>query len=420
MNMEENSSDQPKRRRRPNNKQRQRQKRKEKKEEEEEDQPQQPIEGKKEKKKESSKKRSRSRARSHSRSRSGSHSHSRRIYSSIADCDILHEEIKKPNLNRSDFQEMEALGGGNHSAVELAVYIKESKYVALKILDKKEYERNDFVAHAFSEKQMLRQVESPFKIKYLGSFQTRKYLFLVTEYVEGQRLIDLIQKTKGFDEDTCRFYAAQLVLFLETLHSKHALFRDFKPENILVSHSDRYLKVIDFGYSTYLDEKTGYRKTFCGTLEYNCPEKVQGFPYNYASDIWSFGILLFVMLCDKFPSSQRKEDLPKNGNGNGKLAGGLPHMKRLHREIPELLALYFKDRKQKLPLSEHIQELVSSMLSFDPERRPTISKVKQHRWFHGMDWKALAEKKIIPPDGTFEDAVRLSSESAASSPWKDW
>lgn len=397
---------------RPSHKQRRKQRQKEKKK----------LEVEEEKKKSPSSRRSNKSSRSRSKesrgsrgSRSGSRSNSKsdflshdRSRSFISDEGILRDEIQKENLNLSDFQEIEKLGGGRFSLVELAIYLKESKYVALKILDKKAYQSTVEKKHAFSEKRLLKDIRSPFKINYLGSFQSRKYLYLVTEYVEGCRLIDLVQQNKGLTEEAARFYGAQLLLFLETLHSHAAVFRDIKPENILISYWDRYLKVIDFGYSSYLDKETGTRETLCGTLEYLCPEKIQGVPYDTASDIWSFGILLFVMLCDRFPyknPSQVSPDLDQD------MKGVIPIMKSLSKEVPRLLRLHFKDRKQKEPLSSSIENLISSMLSFDPQKRPTISQIKKHEWFRSVDFKQMESKQITPPRDVYDSSLCLSEES---------
>lgn len=120
--------------------------------------------------------RSRSRfSRSHSKSRSRSSSRSRSV-GFITDEDILHTEIKG-SLKEDDFQEIEKLGGGDLSQINLAVYIPLSKYVALKVLDKHGYLKRDQVPFSYREKQMLREIESPFKIKYLGIIQKRRLSF---------------------------------------------------------------------------------------------------------------------------------------------------------------------------------------------------------------------------------------------------
>jgi serine/threonine protein kinase len=358
--------------------------------------------------------RSRSESKSKTSSRSRSRSLSPEWVSRIFEKAILQNEITNP-VTQSDFHEIQKLGGSPFSSIRLAIYLQEEKYVVLKVLDKKAYENKHIVEHAKSEKVLLRDIVSPFKIKYLSSFQTDTSLYLVTEYVEGDRLIDLIQKNHGLEEEVTRFYAAQLVLFLETLHEAKAIFRDFKPENILINHWDHYLKVIDFGYSAYLDS-SGSKRTLCGSLEYFCPEKVQGLPYNAASDIWSFGILLFVMLCDRFPYQKKDKDQLRHVSQNKKEkpTSILHTMKDLHRQIPKLLELF----------SPTVQQLVSSMLMFDPKKRPSITQIKKHPWFKEIDFNLLYNKKILPPTNKGEvlnKSVQLEEDKKQSnSIWKDW
>jgi len=182
-------------------------------------QQQQQQEGKKESNHEpESRSRSKSRSKSRSNSRSRSRSISRdsneskskrknqkpktRNHTPITDDAILRHEIKKPNLNLNDFQELEELGGGRSSGVKLALYGGESppKYVALKILDKKAYQQDKkMISYAYHEKQMLHDIHSPFKIAYLGKFKTKSFLYLVTEYVAGYTLINLIQTEEESD-----------------------------------------------------------------------------------------------------------------------------------------------------------------------------------------------------------------------------
>src|SRR5438093_2456462 len=95
-----------------------------------------------------------------------------------------------------------------------------------------------------------------------------------------------------------------MVVFLEVMQANRALHRDIKPENIILG-ADWYLKVIDFGYATYLPENGLITDRWCGTLEYNCPQKHRHEPYGLPSDIWSLGVLLYVMVMDRFPFGSR-------------------------------------------------------------------------------------------------------------------
>jgi serine/threonine protein kinase len=96
----------------------------------------------------------------------------------------------------------------------------------------------------------------------------------------------------------------------------------------------------------------------------------------------------------------------------------LYHFQSLSKNIPQMLQLYFKDRKQKQPLSKDLQSLIAGMLSFDPDKRPTIFQVKQHPWFKDFPWHQLAAKEILPPKGCYDDSLVVEENS--NDPWKDW
>jgi len=197
------------------------------------------------------------------------------------------------------------------------------------------------------------------------------------------------------------------------MHRHKALYRDLKPENVVISQWDRYLKVVDFGYSTY-NSHSGSRESFCGTLEYLCPEKIQGLPYDYSSDIWSLGILLFVMLCDRHPYTSPKEgSMPISSSHSHR--GVVPKLRHLSRNIPSLMKEYKHHRKQSA-FSSSVQNLISSMLSFRPDERPSISQIKKHPWFSSIDFDQLKEKRLDPPYGCY-DAFELPDESDSSSVW---
>ena len=131
-------------------------------------------------------------------------------------------------------------------------------------------------------------------VKLYYSFQNEKKLYFVLEYCPGGELFNLLSKMKRFSEDHTRFYACQLVLALEYLHSKNIIYRDLKPENVLIG-ADGYIKIADFGLSRMnivLDEAT----TICGTPEYLAPEIVHKKPYGKAVDWWTLGSIIYEML----------------------------------------------------------------------------------------------------------------------------
>ena len=129
-------------------------------------------------------------------------------------------------------------------------------------------------------------------------------LYLIMEFVNGGELFFHLNKQRtnkrGFPEELAKFYAAQMVLALEYLHNNEVVYRDFKPENILID-SEGYIRLTDFGLSKIGMKEDGRTKTFCGTLEYMAPEMIKNDNYDSSVDWFAFGLVLYEMLEGKSP-----------------------------------------------------------------------------------------------------------------------
>lgn len=167
---------------------------------------------------------------------------------------------------------------------------------AMKVLNKRTIVERNEVEHTKSEKSILMKLEFPFLVKLHYAFQTSDKLYFIMDYINGGELFYHLQKEKRFSEDRVRFYAAEIVAGLEYLHSAGVIYRDLKPENLLLTH-EGHIVMTDFGLSKEglhdRDDRTG---TFCGTPEYLAPEVLEGKGYGKAVDWWSFGTLMFEML----------------------------------------------------------------------------------------------------------------------------
>lgn len=148
--------------------------------------------------------------------------------------------------------------------------------------------------------------DHPFIMKLEYAFQDINNLYMVMEFVNGGELFYHLHRcpTQGFPEERAKFYAAQIVLALEHMHREGVVYRDLKPENILIDN-EGYLRITDFGLSKInKDSQTDDLQrtaTFCGTLEYMAPEMMKNKDYSNSVDWFSFGVLLFEMLCGKNP-----------------------------------------------------------------------------------------------------------------------
>lgn len=167
----------------------------------------------------------------------------------------------------------------------------EGKVYAMKVLRKDVIAAKGQIEHTKSERDILFEVRHPFIVRLRYAFQSDDKLYLVTDYYNGGTLFYHLRKSRHFTEERARFYAAELLLALDHLHSLNIIYRDLKLENVLMDHQG-HLALTDFGLSKQNIDETGGASTFCGTAEYIAPELLRGQKYGVAVDWWSFGILL--------------------------------------------------------------------------------------------------------------------------------
>ena len=146
--------------------------------------------------------------------------------------------------------------------------------------------------HTLCERQVLLGSKHPFVVSLHYAFQSPERIYFVLDYVNGGELFYHLRKKVRFSEKETRFYAAELILALDHLHELGFIYRDIKPENILLD-SQGHLKLTDFGLSKAVGEdKTN---TLCGTAQYLAPEVIMRRDYNKMVDWWGLGILIFEM-----------------------------------------------------------------------------------------------------------------------------
>lgn len=149
--------------------------------------------------------------------------------------------------------------------------------------------------------------EHPFIMKLQFSFQDSTHLYLIMDFINGGELFFHLSQAGQFSEERARFYAAEIILALQYLHKSGVVYRDVKPENILID-SEGHIKLTDFGLSKYgLDENGGYTESFCGTSEYLAPEIIKEKQYTYSVDYYSLGLVMYEMLTGSNPFKTGEE-----------------------------------------------------------------------------------------------------------------
>ena len=216
-----------------------------------------------------------------------------------------------PSLGIEDFAIEKVIGKGAFGRVYLVTRKDTGEVYAMKCLRKDLIEEKHQQAYAMSERRILGKVACPYIVQLKCAFQTLDKLYMVMEFVNGGELFVHLRKASHFSEPRARLYAAELLLALEHLHSQGIIYRDLKPENVLLD-LEGHVKLTDFGLSKVLGRKQAF--SFCGTPEYIAPEILLGKGYDYSVDFWSFGCLVYEMLSGVPPFYSRNPELTEKND----------------------------------------------------------------------------------------------------------
>eukprot|EP01029_Cantina_marsupialis_P002712 TRINITY_DN12582_c0_g1_i1.p1 TRINITY_DN12582_c0_g1~~TRINITY_DN12582_c0_g1_i1.p1 ORF type:complete len:511 (-),score=120.91 TRINITY_DN12582_c0_g1_i1:1300-2832(-) len=284
------------------------------------------------------------------------------------------DDSKKVSIK--DFSLIKVIGKGNFGKVFLVHRVDDpGKVYAMKILLKRDVINQNQVIHTMTEREVLSTVDHPFIVKLHWAFQSQKKLFFVLEYCAGGELFYHLGKVGCFSEERCTFYAAELVLALEYLHKKDFVYRDLKPENVLLDETG-HVKLTDFGLAKarVTSSVTG-ATSFCGTVDYLAPEVVQRRGHGHAVDWWSLGALIYEMLSGAPPFM--------TGHTNDTFVAIQKGQFEMYEEF-----------------SAEAKDLLSNLLDVNPTTRLGASgaeEVKMHPFFRTINWEAMLAREISPP-----------------------
>jgi len=299
----------------------------------------------------------------------------------------LDEELPKHFKNRvafklEDLSVIAHAGVGSFGRVKLVRVGKgtEKRIFALKVVEKNKVIVTNQIEHMKNERRAMFMMNSPFIVKLFATYQDSACVYFLLEKVLGGELFHLLRKCKSFNESMSRFYTGCVVLALEHVHSHGIIYRDLKPENLMITRNG-YLKVIDFGFAKKRNQST----SLCGTPAYLAPEMITGGIQNFGVDWWCLGIFLYEMLVGQVPFLDSKSV----------------------KQYEDILT-----SSPRLPnyVTWESQELIHGLLEKNAFRRLGSSPegawdIKKQCWFHlklredkeCFEWNKLEVCKLIAP-----------------------
>ena len=245
------------------------------------------------------------------------------------------------------------------------------------------------------------KINHPNIVKLYSYHEDKDNYYMIMEYIPNGTLFQIIQKMKGLTEKTAFQYFIQVACAIYFLHSNGLAHRDIKPENILIGNDDR-VKLCDFGWC--VDISQGERATFCGTVEYMSPEIINDQSYDYSTDIWSLGVLLYEMTHGYSPFSVREK---------------VPNVTK--QIFENINARNYTINKN---LSPELVDLIGKMLTIDMKSRIKIGQVFEHSWvkknekeFNNLFWKKSpkpSDEKTVIKQEIIETKKKVDNDFSAN------
>jgi len=291
--------------------------------------------------------------------------------------DLTPDDVTKhkdfENIAFTDLDIKGTLGCGAFGRVKLAKHKSTGNCFALKCLTKTDIVANNLQEHIVNERNVMLELSHTFILKLHNSYKDTRYIYFLLELALGGELFTFLRKAGRFNEKAAKFYASPVILAFELMHSKSIVYRDLKPENLILDEKG-YIKVVDFGLAKVVTDRTW---TLCGTPDYLAPEIILSKGHDRAVDYWATGILIYEMC-----------------------AGFVPYYSDDPMEVYQLIL--GGDLKFPSHFSRPCMDLCSKLLNQNQGKRlgnmkNGVKDIIKHKWFAGFDWAGLMARKLAPP-----------------------
>ncbi len=300
------------------------------------------------------------------------------------------EELRKSRQSQKqtirDYESLAIVGRGAFGEVHVCREKKTGNIVAVKKIKKELLAKKNQIIHIRNEQLFMSKVKSPWIVELKASFQEGDYLYLIMEFLPGGDFMNLLIEKDKLTEEEAKFYLAELILTVESIHNLDCIHRDIKPDNILIDKNGN-IKLIDFGLAKVSDtlyeknslkdenfnpKKKTHKKLYScvGTAFYVAPEVLTKKGYGQEIDWWSVGVIFFEMLCGYAPfCAEETQEVCKR----------IMDFKKYLVVPPEI------------KLSKEAEDLIKKLID-DPNKRlgkKGSEEIKSHPFFKGVDWENI-------------------------------
>ncbi|EAR98561.2 Serine/Threonine kinase domain protein (macronuclear) [Tetrahymena thermophila SB210] len=291
--------------------------------------------------------------------------------------DTIDNTFQYREVGLESFHLIRCIGLGGFSRVYLVQKKDTGKMFALKLIDKKFIIENKKEVIVQNERNIMASIAHPFLLKLEYSFESKSYLGFCMEYCAGGELFYHLRRIKRMSEEMARFYFVEICLGIDYLHKRHIIYRDIKPENILLD-LDGHVRIGDFGLSKPDMDINEHAYSFCGSPEYMAPEMLMKVGHTYTVDFYCLGALLYELVTGLPPFYSHDTD-----------------------------AIYQRILSEDLDFPDHVElsielkNLLKGLLAKHPQNRLGIKNgirdILAHSWFKPIKIGDVLEKLIEPP-----------------------